>query len=142
MTTQKQLDQANDHLKKETNLVKPMVELKAEKHGWVEVEHGETEDQDYVWHFSDHHAQRTIPEDQQKCIQIIATYLSKVIPEDIEVTCLPSPDGWEKKVISVKAHGMAKKWNFDEEEMTRYLPKICELISEEIEQNVKRRKFL
>lgn len=141
-TNQKQVDSVNEHLRSETQVVQAPANLKKEKFGWLEVEHGETDKGDYVWHFSDYHHQRKFPKDQKKILEIIVTYLDKVIPDNITKDVFPTPESWDKSVITVRANGIAKKWNFDEEAMTKPLKKIGELISEEIEKHVTRRSLL
>lgn len=143
MTDKKQVDHLNDHLKAKTNSVNTVgFDSTREKYGWLEVEHGLTGDGDYIWIFSDYHPQRRIPDNQQKTIEIIVTYLDKVLPDEVEKECQPSPENWERKVIFVKAIGVGDKWNFEEEDMKKNLPKIGELVSEEIEKHTVRRKFL
>lgn len=123
-------------LDQDTNLVKAAVDLKTEKFGWTEVEHGLTADGDYVWHFSNHHRHRTFPQDLYKIKQIIVTYLSKLIPDTIQVICLDPPSDWDKKVITVKAKGFGKTFNFDALMSTLHdknLKIIGDMISTEIE---------
>lgn len=131
-----------DHVKKDTNLVKSSVDLKTEKFGWTEIEHGLTDEGDYVWHFSNHHKHRRFPNDLTTIKRIIVTYLSKAIPEDIKKLVIDPPSDWEKKVLTVKAFGFGKLWNYDvliDEANNKYIPKIGELISEEIEKANPRR---
>lgn len=99
---------------------------------WVEVSYGPM-GSEYVWSFSSFHPRRLFPKDPKKVVQIIVTYLNKVIPESIEVDCIIGSPEWEIRPITVIAHNFTNKWNFDEDEMKKYVPEICSLISKEIE---------
>ena len=107
--------------------------LKEVKIGWAEIQHGLNQDNDYVWHFSTHHPKRVFPPDFTIISRAIVTYLEKVIPNGVKRDFFPPPENWEKKVITVVARGLGDQWNFDEESMGKYLPKIAEYINEEID---------
>lgn len=132
MSEEQQIENWKDHLSKETQEVSASFELKKEVHDWVELERGLNGDGDYVWHFSTHHNQRIFPQNMKRVREIIVTFLSKSIPEEIKVDYYPSPDDWEKKVETVKANGIGKLWNYDEDLLNRHLPKILELLNKEI----------
>ncbi|RLA62965.1 MAG: hypothetical protein DRQ88_13010 [Epsilonproteobacteria bacterium] len=107
--------------------------LKEEKFGWCQVDHGKNQDGDYVWNFFPWHRSRPFPDKMKTLLSIIHTYLDKVIPEDIKVEVTQPPADWEIKLITVEAKGLANKWNFDEENMSKYLPTIGDMISHEVD---------
>jgi len=131
-----------EHLKSDNQVVKPIGEFKKEYNEFVELEYGLTADGDYVWHFASHRRERPFPSDPTKFCQYIKTYLDVKIPSDVRVDVLFSPPNWDKKVISVIARGLGKKWNFDEDIYIKQLPKICDLMNEEIKRITPRRRFL
>lgn len=110
----------------------PTHDLKKEEKKWVEVSYGPMGD-DYVWSFSSFHPRKTFPKNLQTLLSIVVTYLSKEIPESVKVDCIVGSPDWEIRPITVIAHGVAGKWNFDESNMTKHLDTICELMSEEID---------
>lgn len=144
MIEQKQVDSTNEHLEKETHLVKSVADLTKLTVKWLEIEHGDNDKGGYVFHFSDHHQQRTLPksdEGMHRVYNIITNHLEKLFSgKDPEI--LAPPEGWEKKVISI----IVPNWNsedvsFDEDRVERALNSIGEEVSEIIEAIVVRRKF-
>lgn len=125
----------NETIQKEKDLkiTAPAQTTKKEKFGWLEIEHGLTSEGDYAWHITTHHKGKPLPDDLEFTYRVLATYLDKVIPDKILVDVYPPPAAWEKKLISVIARGIGKKWNFEEESMVKNLPTIGDLISEEID---------
>lgn len=112
------------------------------EHRWVIVEYGLNENGDYIWHFSQHRRERPFPQNLDLFYRIIATHLNKVIPSDVTVRIYPPPSDWEIKVISIVAKEIGKRWNFDEEDMSKHLIPICDHMSDEIEKrNPKKSKL-
>jgi hypothetical protein len=144
MTNEKNIESVNDHLKSKTNLVKVNADLEKVTHRWCEIEHGPTEDGDYVWHFQDFHPQRMFPENQKTITEIIFTFLDKFMPQDKDfvVDHFPSPEGWDRSVITIIARDVGKFRNFDEDRINTQLEKIGNMISDEVEKHTTRRKFL
>ena len=133
MVTKTEVDNWKDHLKGGTSVFEvPQNVTHKDTFDWVEVEHGLTPDGDYAWHFSNAHRSKPLPNKLTKIYQIIATYLDRVIPDEVTVDVYPPPESWEKKVITVIARGIGKKWNFDEDNMKKPLAKIGELVTAEI----------
>lgn len=142
MSEEKQVEEFKTHLKGNSSLVKAVGDYKTEKFDLLEVEHGLDVDGNYVYHFTSWHKARPFPQDQTKVTQIIVSYLNKSIPDSIEIDFYPSPDSWDKKVITVIARGVGKKWNYNEKNLIKTLPIIGELISSEINKINPRRKGL
>lgn len=139
--TDTQVDSWRNDLKGEVYVVESSVNLKTEKFEWCELQHGLTNEGDYVWHFSSHHPRRLFPKNQDHILRIIVTFLDKVIPDDVVKSIFPSPADWDKKVITVKAIGFGKKWNFDQDKINGANAEIGLRISKEIEIANPPRKF-
>lgn len=116
--------------------------IKKFEHRWVVVEHGLNEDGDYIWHVSQHRRERPFPEKLDLFWQIIANYLDKVIPGDVKVKMDKPPGDWEIKVLSVRALGIGKNWNFDEDDMSTPLEAMCDHLSNEIDKVNPRKRRL
>lgn len=137
-----QVDTFKEHLKSDNQSVKPIGNFVKTSYGFVEVENGLTDDGDYVWHFSSYHPARPFPPNPELFLRIIKTYLEPAIPSDVTVDVMLSPSSWDKKVISVLARGIGKKWNFDEELINKPIKKITDLMTEEINRRNPRRTSL
>jgi hypothetical protein len=144
MIEQKQVDSANEHLGQETNEVTPVAELTKIKIKWVEVEHGNTDEGDYVFHFSDHHMQRTFPKSPkvlQMIINSITNNLDKVIPGK-EIEFMRTPEDWDKQVFTIKVKDWSNNmFDFDDDRIAKALNTIGEEVSDLIEKTVIRRTF-
>ena len=144
MIKQNQIDSTNQHLKNEVNEVKAVANLTKKKVNWVEIEYGNTDEGNYVFHFTDHHMQRTFPRSPkilQEIVNIITESLDKVIPGK-EIRFMRTPEDWDKQVFTIKVLDWSdKKFNFNDDRVEEVLDEIGEKISEIIEITVKRRKF-
>ncbi len=140
MTTQ--VDNFKEHLKSDNQIVKAIGDFKKERIGYVEAEYGLNDMGDYVWHFSSFHKAKPFPKDPVLFIRVIKTFMEKVIPSDIEVDVLRSPESWDTTVISILARGFGKKWNFDEERAIGVIKPICERMTIEIDKIIPKRTNL
>lgn len=140
MTTQ--VDAFKEHLKSDNQTVKPVGVFKRTEYKYVEVEAGLTDEGNYAWHFASFRREKPFPKDPVLFIRIIKTYLEPALPADSDVKVMLSPGNWDKSVISVIVKGIGKQWNFNEEMINKPIPKICELMNEEIDRITPKRKFL
>ena len=115
-----------------TNKVAAIADLKEEKVGWCQLEYGYDQNGDYVVHFSSHHEKRLFPQNLDYIYKVIIGYLDKVIPADLKKDFFPSPENWEKKVITVKVIGAQKAWNFQEDDVVKQLHEIGKIIDQEV----------
>lgn len=143
---QKNVDSVNEHLKKDTHLVKTTANLEERTHRWVNLEYGPTDDGDYVIHFSDFHEQRNFPPEKAELFaKIIFTHFDSIIPAKFVKDYYPSPGGWEKSVISLMIRGIHKEWNFEQlykEKLLEKLEPCADHLSDEIEAGRTIRKFV
>ena len=116
--------------------------IKKYTHRWVQVDHGLNEQGDYIWHISQHRRERPFPDNLNLFWKIIANHIDKVIPDDIKVKMDNPPSDWEIKVMSVRALGIGKNWNFDEDDMEKPLEAMCDHLSDEIDKKNPRKKRL
>ena len=130
------------HLKSTTQTVKPIGVFKKERIGFVEAEYGLNDTGDYVWHFSPFYRSKPFPSDPTLFIRIIQTYLGSAIPSEVKVDVYLPPSTWERKVFSVLAREVGKKWNFNEDMLTKPIKKICDHMTEEISRQNPRRTNL
>jgi hypothetical protein len=104
-------------------------EIKTEVHGYIEVSHGLNDEGDYIWQFAQLKKQRPFPNDLRFFYDQISKGLDPLF-QKVKWTIYPPPSDWEIKVIAVKAHGVGKLWSFDEEEMSKPLPKLCKVLND------------
>ena len=142
MDKKRQAKILKEHIKTDEQKVSPKCSLKKEKIGYVELEHGLNDEGDYVWHFSPYHRAKPFPENVHILLRIIKTYLLKCIPSETTVDVYPPPSSWDKKVISVLARGLGKKWNFNERGVLTANKEICDHMTEVINANNPRRRNL
>jgi len=109
-------------------------EYKTERIGFVDVQYGLNNDGDFVYHFTPAAPTKPFPDDCRPLVNnIIRPWLEKSgIPTGTTFNIHLPPREWEIKLVTIVATGVGKKWNFDEESYTKYIPKICDEITENL----------
>lgn len=132
-----------DNLNKgKPELVQAAAALTTKQHGWCEVQYGYDADRNYLVHFTSHHDQRPFPQNLDTIYKLIIGYIDQVVPKELEKDFFPSPETWEKKLITVKIIKAGEAWNFDDAEMENQIAKVADLISKEIEKHTVRKRFM
>ena len=123
----------NNIIKGNPNVVKPIGEYKTEFFSLIAVEHGFDIEGNYIWHFSSKTDRRQLSSDNKYLGEVVYTFLHKHIPGDCQMEVFFPNKSYDIRVLTVKGHGLGKKWNFDEKKANSALPKICEMLSQKMD---------
>jgi len=120
-------------IKGNPNVIKPIGNFNVEIYDLIRVEHGYDVHSNYIWHFSSKTDKRCLSSSNKFLGEVIYTYFHPYIPSDCEVEVFFPNQSFDIKILTVKGHGLGKKWNFDEKEVNEELPIVCKRLSDSLQ---------
>jgi hypothetical protein len=88
--------------------------IQERKCNYVSVQFGLDHSGNYVWNYRSESPLKPFPNNISSFVAIAQKYLGPIVPEEKMEVYPPNPH-WDVKVITFKAVGVGKTWQFDEE---------------------------
>ncbi len=99
------------------------------KCNYVSVQYGLDSSGNYVWNYRSESPLKPFPNNISAFVAIAQKYLGPIVPEEKMEVYPPNPH-WDVKVITFKAVGVGKTWQFDEDLYSKHAVAIGNEMSE------------